>query len=160
MYICMCTYMSLAIIISAYAIIMSAYFLSLNYFYRANFKSVLSTSVREWRCSRTINLTERQADRSVPVFVLKSQPYNWNNGFPQAKYHPLIIANMEIWGSKCGTYHHHLEVIFYFSLSFLSSLFSSFPHQKWSRFNDPHPWRFCSAASIYQNQRPAEPKCV
>lgn len=110
----------------------SAYFLSLYYFYRANFRSVLSTSVREWRCSRSVNLTERKADYSVPVFVLKSQPYNRNNGFPQAKYHPLIIANMEIWRSKCGTYHHHLEVIFYFSLS-LSSLFSSFPHQKRSR---------------------------
>lgn len=141
----------------------SAYFLSLYYFYRANFRSVLSTSVREWRCSRSVNLTERKADYSVPVFVLKSQPYKRNNGFPQAKYHPLIIANMEIWGSKCGTYHHHLEVIFYFSLS-LSSLFFFFspsetePTGAW--FNDPHPRRFCWAASIYQNQRPAEPKCV
>lgn len=107
-----------------------------------------------WRCSRSVNLTERQADHSVPAFFLKSQPYTWNNGFPQAKYHPLIIANMEIWGSKCATYHHHLEVLFYFhSLSSLH-LFLLFYHQPsdcsqkpklFPWFNDPHPWRVCSA---------------
>lgn len=62
------------------------------------------------------------------------------------------MANMEIWGSKCATYHHHLEVIFYF-LS-LSSL-HLFPHHRLSDcgqkakllswFNDPDPWRVRTA---------------
>ncbi len=55
---------------------------------------------------------------------------------------------MEIWGSKCTTYHHHLEVIFTSTPFFFFYHLPSDRGQKpklFPWFNDPRPWRVCSA---------------